>query len=66
MTTNAIMNKHATALTTNPRGPFIQNQPEVMPDLPLSKCGRIAPRYERIVNITNDPAKALNAVEEPR
>lgn len=32
--------------------------------LPVSKCGRIAVRYESVVRIANVPTKALNALSE--
>lgn len=53
------------ALATKPELPFIQNHPGVMCLRPLSKCGRIAARYDKVDMMTYDPTKALNAVVEP-
>jgi hypothetical protein len=60
-----IMYEHATALTTNPIQPFIQNGPGMMLLRLVMRWGRMAAVYEDVDMMTKTPTKALNAVTEP-
>ena len=66
ITTKTIMYMQAMALTMKPTGPFIQNQPGATSDRRLSRCGRMAARYDILDNTTKESIKALNAAWEPR
>ena len=65
ITTKTMMYREATALTTNPRGPFIQNQPGATSDRRLNRCGRIAARYDILDSTTKESIKALKATWDP-
>jgi hypothetical protein len=48
ITIKVSMNRHATVLTTNPMGPFIQKYPGTTFFRLERRCGRIAARYDAI------------------
>ena len=66
ITTKAIMYRQATALTTYPTDPLIQNQPGAISDRRLSRCGRMAARYDILDSTTKESIKALKATWDPR
>jgi hypothetical protein len=48
-----------------PQGEGIQKGPGTTFRRPVSRCGRMALRYDIVVMIAKEPTKALKAVAEP-